>query len=122
MPAQLAPSLPLFLIAPPPPPSPPGPWSPAPLLLSTPYSAQQRSWLYRIRPSVTHEPFHPLEFPTETLTADFTSAAVTPNQLRWRPFPVPGAPVDFVRGLTTICGAGRWGQNRHSDMYLPGAS
>lgn len=26
---------------------------------------QQRSWLYRIRPSVTHEPFHALNFPTE---------------------------------------------------------
>jgi hypothetical protein len=26
---------------------------------------QQRSWLYRIRPSVTHEPFHALNFPAE---------------------------------------------------------
>lgn len=32
----------------------------------------QRSWLYRIRPSVTHEPFHPLDFPQETLTANFS--------------------------------------------------
>lgn len=36
-------------------------------------------------------------------------AQVTPNQLRWRPFPVPHEPgVDFLRGTTTICGAGRW--------------
>ena len=28
----------------------------------------KRSWLYRIRPSVTHEPFHPLNFPVEQLT------------------------------------------------------
>ena len=41
----------------------------------------QRSWLYRIRPSVTHEPFHPLNFPTTTLTADFRHGVVTPNQL-----------------------------------------
>ena len=36
-------------------------------------------------------------------------AAVTPNQLRWRPFelPKPGDPVDFLSGLHTICGAGR---------------
>lgn len=33
---------------------------------------------------------------------------VTPNQLRWRPFPIPQDPVDWVRGLFTICGAGRW--------------
>ncbi len=26
------------------------------------------AWLYRIRPSVTHEPFHPLDFPVEHLT------------------------------------------------------
>ena len=29
----------------------------------------KRSWLYRIRPSVTHEPFHPLNFPVEQLTS-----------------------------------------------------
>jgi homogentisate 1,2-dioxygenase len=28
----------------------------------------KRAWLYRIRPSVTHEPFHPLDFPVEQLT------------------------------------------------------
>lgn len=42
---------------------------------------QQRSWLYRIRPSVTHEPFHPLNFPAEQLTADFSLGVVTPNQV-----------------------------------------
>jgi homogentisate 1,2-dioxygenase len=51
------------------------------------------------------------------LTADFSHCTVTPNQLRWRPFPIPadgGADgsssgeggVDFVRGLSTVCGAG----------------
>lgn len=69
--------------------------------------SQRRTWLYRIRPSVTHEPFHPLNFPAETLTADFAHAVRTPNQIRWRPFPVPTEPVDFVRGLFTVCGAGR---------------
>jgi len=73
---------------------------------TAPRRENRRSWLYRIRPSVTHEPFHNLSFPPETLTADFTRAVVTPNQLRWRPFPIPDDPVDFVRGLFTICGAG----------------
>lgn len=73
---------------------------------TAPRKENKRSWLYRIRPSVTHEPFHPLSFPPETLTADFTRGVITPNQLRWRPFPIPDDPVDFVRGLVTICGAG----------------
>lgn len=73
---------------------------------TAPRSQNQRSWLYRIRPSVTHEPFHPLDFPAETLTADFRQGVVTPNQLRWRPFKIPEDATDFVRGLFTICGAG----------------
>lgn len=67
---------------------------------------QRRSWLYRIRPSVTHEPFHPINFPVENLTADFSHGVVTPNQLRWRPFPIPSEPADFIRGFFTLCGAG----------------
>ena len=73
-----------------------------------PRRENRRSWLYRIRPSVTHEPFHPVSFPVENLTANFSAGAVTPNQLRWRPWQVPDADpgVDIVRGLFTVCGAG----------------
>jgi hypothetical protein len=74
---------------------------------TAPRHENRRSWLYRIRPSVTHEPFHPLNFPSEALTSDFSRGVVTPNQLRWRPFPIPEEGVDFLRGLFTICGAGR---------------
>ena len=52
-----------------------------------------------------HEPFHS-NFPNECLTADTSHCTITPNQLRWRPFPVPTGSVDFVRGLFTICCAG----------------
>ena len=48
---------------------------------TAPRGRNQRSWLYRIRPSVTHEPFHPLDFPAETTTADFRQGLATPNQL-----------------------------------------
>ena len=48
---------------------------------TAPRGENQRSWLYRIRPSVTHEPFHPLNFPAENLTADFRHGVITPNQL-----------------------------------------
>ncbi|HVR41227.1 MAG TPA: homogentisate 1,2-dioxygenase [Thermoanaerobaculia bacterium] len=62
---------------------------------TAPRHAQKRSWLYRIRPSVLHEPFSLLrEKPDET--------PASPNQLRWDPLPIPSAPADFVDGLTTI--------------------
>jgi homogentisate 1,2-dioxygenase len=64
-------------------------------------------WLYRIRPAVHHEPFVPVEH--HHLVSDFTSnkCVITPNQLRWDPFPLPNQEgVDFVDGLHTVCGAG----------------
>ncbi len=81
---------------------------------TAPRHANQRAWLYRIKPSVTHEPFHPLNFPVNTLTSDFTNAVITPNQLRWRPFQIPSDPVDFVQGLFTICGSGRYTTSPHN--------
>jgi homogentisate 1,2-dioxygenase len=59
-------------------------------------SVNRRSWLYRIRPSGTHEPFTPLR----TVWGELEE---TPNQLRWDPFPIPVDPTDFVDGLTPIC-------------------
>ncbi len=76
---------------------------------TAPRSENHRSWLYRIRPSVTHEPFHPVEFANSKVLASFTDnqSVVTPNQIRWLPFEIArSANVDFVRGLFTICGAG----------------
>src|SRR5690349_23647935 len=52
-------------------------------LSGTPFTAarhlNRRSWLYRIRPSVKHEPFHKLRDGDRL-------AEGTPNQLRWDPF------------------------------------
>jgi homogentisate 1,2-dioxygenase len=62
-------------------------------------SLNRRSWLYRIRPSVAHEPFTPLR----PLWGELDE---TPNQLRWDPFPIPVDPADFVDGLTSICANG----------------
>ncbi|GAC1435427.1 MAG: homogentisate 1,2-dioxygenase [Thermoanaerobaculia bacterium] len=66
---------------------------------TTPRHLNRRSWLYRIRPSVKHEPFRKLR------TGDELSEG-TPNQLRWDPFPMPSKATDFVDGVTTICGNG----------------
>ncbi|KAL4194731.1 hypothetical protein AMTRI_Chr05g69960 [Amborella trichopoda] len=75
---------------------------------TAPRKLNQRSWLYRIKPSVTHEPFHP-RVPTHAhLVSEFnqSSSSATPTQLRWKPADVPESPTDFIDGLYTICGAG----------------
>ncbi|RKP10285.1 homogentisate 1,2-dioxygenase [Thamnocephalis sphaerospora] len=67
----------------------------------------QRSWLYRIRPSVQHRPFEP--YGPHHLVGDFRSdkTQLTPNQLRWLPFSMEhGKDKDFVDGLYTVAGAG----------------
>lgn len=66
---------------------------------TAPRHANRRSWLYRIRPSVTHEPFR------KVLDAPAFGEA-TPNQLRWDPFPMPSESMDMVSGATPICGNG----------------
>ncbi len=48
----------------------------------------------------------PLDFPAENLTGDFSQGVITPNQLRWKPFPYPSEKTDWVRSLFTLCGAG----------------
>jgi len=75
-------------------------------LSGTPFTAaraaNRRSWLYRIRPSVCHEPYAP--YADARLRSDYSDTP--PNQLRWDPFPVPSEPIDFVDGLITVCGNG----------------
>ncbi|KAK9857622.1 hypothetical protein WJX84_011130 [Apatococcus fuscideae] len=72
---------------------------------TAPKRDNQRSWLYRLRPSVGHESFEPYATPNETLLGDFSACVSTPNQLRWLPFP-PKGDTDFVDSLYTVCGSG----------------
>lgn len=68
------------------------------------------SWLYRIRPSVLHEPYRPAMGDYSKFVSDFSDKdkmKVTPNQMRWKPIELPKSEkVNFVEGITTICGAG----------------
>jgi homogentisate 1,2-dioxygenase len=83
---------------------------------TAPRDKNQRSWLYRTRPSVQHVPFEALAGTAggnAALVSDFTAASpdaiVHPDQMRWLPCAVPGAgdaPVDWVAGLRTVGGAG----------------
>ena len=65
----------------------------------------RRSWLYRIRPSAAHPPFHRIDN-KRLRTAPFTDVEPDPNRLRWNPLPLPQTPTDFVDGLVTVGGNG----------------
>lgn len=62
----------------------------------------QRSWLYRIRPSAVQGKFSPMgkgllrSAPCNEVPSD-------PNLYRWDPMPEPKKPTDFVEGLVTVC-------------------
>ena len=71
---------------------------------TAPRHANRRSWLYRIRPSVTHRPFQRLEHPG--FTGPSNDEPASPNQLRWDPLPLPATPTDFVAGLLPVAGNG----------------
>jgi len=81
---------------------------------TVPRHANRRSWLYRIRPSAMHQPFQPLAHERFDEAADGGHAqggdahreAISPNQLRWDPLPLPTAPTDFVEGLVLVAANG----------------
>ncbi|KAK6618616.1 hypothetical protein RUM43_013007 [Polyplax serrata] len=70
---------------------------------TAPRGENKRTWFYRIRPSVVHEPFVRIQSNT---TIKFDDTEPNPNQLRWKPFDIPTSPTDFLDGLHTVCGAG----------------
>ncbi|RKO90757.1 Homogentisate 1,2-dioxygenase [Blyttiomyces helicus] len=79
---------------------------------TAPRADNQRSWLYRIRPSVCHTPYSPVTAASD-IVGSFgvgskdSHCVSTPNQLRWSPFEIPETgKVDFVAGLHTLAGSG----------------
>ncbi len=71
---------------------------------TAPRHENRRTWMYRIRPSADHAPYVPMDPLPALCSAPFADAPPSPNRLRWNPFPLPGAGVDFLDGLATICG------------------
>ncbi|UZJ57579.1 hypothetical protein CBS101457_006899 [Exobasidium rhododendri] len=77
---------------------------------TAPRHKNQRSWLYRIKPSVNHSPFSPYAHPR--VLSSFHSFSpgieITPQQLRWDPLELGNSDQekDFVDGLVTLGGAG----------------
>lgn len=78
--------------------------------------ANQRAWLYRLRPAAGHRPFEALMHPT--FTEDFATAAAAIDLVGHRPLTVPDAPTDFVDGLHTYGGQGRAALRRGFAIHL----
>ncbi len=68
---------------------------------TAPRAENQRSWLYRRRPSVVVGAFTPLAQPW-LKTGARDGIETPPNPLRWHPTEVPAEPADFVDSLRTI--------------------
>jgi homogentisate 1,2-dioxygenase len=83
---------------------------------TAPRAANRRSWLYRIRPAVTHQPFERL--PHRLLDQAPNGDPSPPNQLRWDALPVPQEPTDFIEGLVPMAGNGSPDAHAGCSIYL----
>ena len=72
---------------------------------TAPRAENQRTWLYKIRPSAMHAPFKRID--NRLLrSGPFTEIETPPNRLRWDPLPIEDSPADFIDGLATLAGSG----------------
>lgn len=73
---------------------------------TAPRATNERSWLYRIRPTVAHWGRFEKVDPGLWRTAPCLEVEMPPAPLRWDPWPFPEAPLSFVEGIHTITAAG----------------
>jgi homogentisate 1,2-dioxygenase len=74
---------------------------------TAPQATNQRSWLYRIRPSVKHSGRYTKVDKGLVRSAPCREESDLPiGQMRWNPVPMPDAKVSFVEGLRTVTTAG----------------
>ena len=83
---------------------------------TAPRGDNRRSWLYRIRPAVTHKAFRKID--KGPFLSSFDEVATPPTQLRWSPLPFPDKRTDFVDGIVTMAGNAACGIH----MYMATAS
>ncbi|HJR71598.1 MAG TPA: homogentisate 1,2-dioxygenase, partial [Gammaproteobacteria bacterium] len=88
---------------------------------TAPRAAMRRCWTYRIRPAAVHEPFREIDAGL-IRSAPFDEVPASPNQLRWRPLPIPKEKADFVTGLVTIGGNGDPAQQMGAAIHLYAAN
>ena len=73
---------------------------------TAPRAFNRRTWSYRIRPSVMHEPYAEFSHGRFMRSGPFDEAPTPPNQMRWNPLPIPAEKTDFVDGIVTLGGNG----------------
>src|SRR3954462_6578886 len=70
---------------------------------TAPQATNQRSWLYRVRPTVRHTGrFEKIDMGLIRPAPARDETALPIGQLRWGPTPMPNHPRTFVTGLATI--------------------
>lgn len=86
---------------------------------TAPRHVNRRTWLYRIRPAVSHGAFQ--AYASQLFPAR-PAEPLSPAQYRWDPLPSPPEPTDFVDGLVPMAGNG--GAESHSGcaIYLYAAN
>jgi homogentisate 1,2-dioxygenase len=73
---------------------------------TAPRSANERSWLYRIRPTVQHWGRMEKVDMGGWRTAPCVEVELAPAPMRWSPIPIDDAHTSFVEGIRTITTAG----------------
>jgi homogentisate 1,2-dioxygenase len=84
---------------------------------TTPRGESRRSWLYRIRPTAGHPPYH-RHSDGLLRSGPFGDVETPPNRLRWHPLPLPEKPTDFIDGLVTMAGNGDPSQGAGVAIHL----
>lgn len=85
---------------------------------TVPRSEARRTWLYRIQPSASHPRYQRLE----TQIRGQQQGPITPNRLRWNPFPIPAQPTDFIDGLITLASTSAADQADGVSLYVYAAN
>ena len=91
---------------------------------TAPRDSNQRSWLYRIRPSVLHSGRFVKAEQGLWRTAPCAEYDMPPGQLRWSPTPIPDESLTLVQGVRTMTTAGDAGAQAGlgAHIYLVTAS
>ncbi|MEM9197304.1 MAG: homogentisate 1,2-dioxygenase [Pseudomonadota bacterium] len=74
---------------------------------TAPRGQNERSWMYRIRPSVKHTSrFAKIDMPFWKTAPNVIPDVISLGQYRWDPVPFPAAGCTFISGMRTITTAG----------------
>jgi homogentisate 1,2-dioxygenase len=72
-----------------------------------PREQNERSWLYRMRPSVRHTGrFKRIDMPFWKTAPNMDAHDRPIGQYRWKPLPIPQKPLNFITGMRTMTTAG----------------